>query len=252
MSEFDKDLENYFCRFTFGQFVTLILLEIVTLFFVFYLGAHYGPELMGRGAGQANKASLLPPDDSKKVEDILSNPPTDYSYPKTLSDHGNSEEGLSKAVRVKPSGMTAKEADQLIKKGAPTPPPPELVKEAPAQPADGGEPVAPSEESLASPPAPPHDETPPPSQPPAAKETSSGQFAIQVASYATEDEAKKTVAKWKHKGYSAYTTEGEVAGRGTWHRVRIGRFKSRQEADTYLEKLKSTEKVSALVVSTKS
>ncbi len=47
MSEFGKEVEDYFCRFTFGQFVTLILLELVTLFFVFYLGARYGPDLIG-------------------------------------------------------------------------------------------------------------------------------------------------------------------------------------------------------------
>jgi hypothetical protein len=45
MEDFKKDIDDYFCRFTFGQFVTLILLEVVTLFFVFYLGARYGSDL---------------------------------------------------------------------------------------------------------------------------------------------------------------------------------------------------------------
>jgi cell division protein FtsN len=48
MHEFHEEDEEYFCRFTFGQFVSLALLEIVALFFVFYLGARYGPVMMGR------------------------------------------------------------------------------------------------------------------------------------------------------------------------------------------------------------
>ena len=39
--------ESFFCRFTFGQFFALLVLEVFTLFFVFYLGARYGRGLLG-------------------------------------------------------------------------------------------------------------------------------------------------------------------------------------------------------------
>ena len=39
--------EGFFCRFTFGQFFALLVLEVFTIFFVFYLGARYGPKLLG-------------------------------------------------------------------------------------------------------------------------------------------------------------------------------------------------------------
>lgn len=230
MNEFEKELENYFCRFTFGQFVTLILLEIVTLFFVFYLGARYGPDLMGRNQAVTQK-SLLPPDDSKKVEELLSNTPTDYSYPKALGDQPSDEPGSgeldpskldSRAVRVKPSGMTAREADQLIKRGV-TPPPIEEEPSVQAAPATSSS--APS---------------------------GSEKFNIQIASYPTEAEAKQMMEKWRKRGYSAFTTTGEVPGKGTWHRVRMGRFQTRAEAETYLDKFKKRENVTALVVSSKS
>ena len=229
MNEFEKELENYFCRFTFGQFVTLILLEIVTLFFVFYLGARYGPDLMGRNQAVTQK-SLLPPDDSKKVEELLSNTPTDYSYPKALGDQPNDELD-SRAVRGKPSGMTAREADQLIKKGV-TPPPDEATER---------EAVIPEEPSVPS--APTASSRPP---------NGSEKFNIQIASYQTEAEAKQMMEKWRKRGYSAFTTTGEVPGKGTWHRVRTGRFKTRSEAETYLDKFKKRENVTALVVSSKS
>lgn len=236
MNEFEKELENYFCRFTFGQFVTLILLEIVTLFFVFYLGARYGPDLMGRNQAVTQK-SLLPPDDSKKVEELLSNTPTDYSYPKALGDQPSDEPGSSgldsRAVRVKPSGMTAREADQLIKRGV-TPPPP--VEEA-----EGGG-AAPEEE--------PSVQVAPTTS--SSAPSGSEKFNIQIASYQTEAEAKQMMEKWRKRGYSAFTTTGEVPGKGTWHRVRMGRFKTRAEAETYLDKFKKRENVTALVVSSKS
>lgn len=229
MNEFEKELENYFCRFTFGQFVTLILLEIVTLFFVFYLGARYGPDLMGRNQAVTQK-SLLPPDDSKKVEELLSNTPIDYSYPKALGDQPSDDTGF-KAVRVKPSGMTAREADQLIKKGV-TPPPDEGTER---------EAVISEEPSVQAAPA-------------TSSSTPSGseKFNIQIASYQTEAEARQMMEKWRKRGYSAFTTTGEVPGKGTWHRVRMGRFQTRAEAETYLDKFKKRENVTALVVSSKS
>ncbi|MDZ4224283.1 MAG: hypothetical protein U1D33_00095, partial [bacterium] len=46
-AQYNKKPSNYFCRFTFGQFFTLLVLEIFTLFFIFYLGARYGGELLG-------------------------------------------------------------------------------------------------------------------------------------------------------------------------------------------------------------
>lgn len=42
-----EDAESFFCRFTFGQFFALLVLEVFTLFFVFYLGARYGRGLLG-------------------------------------------------------------------------------------------------------------------------------------------------------------------------------------------------------------
>src|SRR3989338_9518971 len=39
--------DGFFCRFTFGQFFALLVLEVFTLFFVFYLGARYGREFLG-------------------------------------------------------------------------------------------------------------------------------------------------------------------------------------------------------------
>ncbi len=47
-----EDAESFFCRFTFGQFFALLVLEVFTLFFVFYLGARYGRGLLGLDQAQ--------------------------------------------------------------------------------------------------------------------------------------------------------------------------------------------------------
>jgi cell division septation protein DedD len=43
----NDESEGFFCRFTFGQFFALLVLEVFTLFFIFYLGARYGRGLLG-------------------------------------------------------------------------------------------------------------------------------------------------------------------------------------------------------------
>lgn len=50
--------EGYFCKFTFGQFVTFATLEIAMLFFVFYLGARFGPEIAGLAGASSHEARV--------------------------------------------------------------------------------------------------------------------------------------------------------------------------------------------------
>ncbi|QQR80321.1 MAG: SPOR domain-containing protein [Deltaproteobacteria bacterium] len=108
MSDYKKDLEDYFCRFTFGQFITLVLFEIVTLFFVFYLGAKYGSDLVGN-ADVARKEpqvedSLLP-QGKKSVDEIVGDKGGSYTYPEVLS-------GNSRAIRIKPSGVSSADLEK--------------------------------------------------------------------------------------------------------------------------------------------
>ncbi len=239
MTEFTKDLEDYFCRFTFGQFVTLILVEIVTLFFIFYLGARYGTDLLGartREASATRSEGSLPKEGSKNVDDIVGSPHVDYTYPEVLTQEGN------KAIRVKPSGVTAAEYDKKAQ-GYPSGIVEKLEKPLPVErvePVEKAEPVANAESA-----------TP--------VETSSeesvsdqGQFSIQVGSYPSEEEANQEIGRWKRKRYSVFMTTGEIPEKGTWYRVRLGHFPSREKANDYLSKLQSKEKVKGLVVSSES
>lgn len=210
MDEFKRDLEDYFCRFTFGQFVTLILLEILTLFFVFYLGARYGPDLMGgRESAIAQDHPVLPREGAGSVDEIVGSPPVDYTYPEILTG----PEG-KRAMKIKPSGVTAEEFEDQKKS-------PKVV----VTPAEPAVPAVVLE-----------------------SETPMGKYAIQVGSYPTAAEASSVVGQWKGKGYTAFMSVGQIPQRGTWYRVRIGGFPTREEAEVFLEKLKTKEKTTGLVV----
>jgi len=51
----------------------------------------------------------------------------------------------------------------------------------------------------------------------------------------------------KKKGYPAYRISSNIPEKGIWHRVRIGYFKDKAEADSTLSKLKN-EKYGPILV----
>ncbi len=80
--------------------------------------------------------------------------------------------------------------------------------------------------------------------PPAARRAStlgadSGAFTIQVVALKTEDAAQSLLSRLKGKNYRAYLEAGSDAG---LHRVRVGRFATRAEAETVATKLRDEEK----------
>ena len=64
---------------------------------------------------------------------------------------------------------------------------------------------------------------------PAGKLAATLPWAINLASFSKPSAAKNLAAKLKSSSYNAYTTEFEKDGQ-VWHRVRIGFYKSREEA----------------------
>jgi cell division septation protein DedD len=66
-----------------------------------------------------------------------------------------------------------------------------------------------------------------------------GTFTIQVVALRTRDDADKLVDRLGTKGYRAYLEEGSGSG---LHRVRVGRFADRNEAERVAQKLRDVEK----------
>jgi len=72
----------------------------------------------------------------------------------------------------------------------------------------------------------------------ATSQNSGQKFTIQVASTQDLNAANLMVKTLKAKNYPAYSITGQVAGKGTWHRIRIGRFGSKSEANPFIRQLK--------------
>lgn len=60
-------------------------------------------------------------------------------------------------------------------------------------------------------------------------------WSVQVGSYPQENDAKNVAKRLSDKGYDVYVVTGQVKGK-SWHRVQIGRFPTKTEA----EKLQKT------------
>jgi len=67
----------------------------------------------------------------------------------------------------------------------------------------------------------------------------SGAFTIQVVALKTEDAAQSLLSRLRGKNYRAYLENGSDAG---LHRVRVGRFATRAEAENVAAKLRDEEK----------
>lgn len=63
-------------------------------------------------------------------------------------------------------------------------------------------------------------------------------YTIQAAALRRAADADRLVTKLKKRGYAAYRAVGKLPGKGTWYRVRIGEFQSREKAGSLLKRLR--------------
>jgi len=84
-------------------------------------------------------------------------------------------------------------------------------------------------------------------EPQAAPGADSG-FQIQVASFKEQVDADAFVAELRKRGHEAFRVAAMIPGRGLWHRVRVGPFKTKYQAVVYKQKFERTERVSPFVV----
>ena len=90
----------------------------------------------------------------------------------------------------------------------------------------------------------PRAKTPPPPKPAPVRRAvtlggAEGAFAVQVVALRTEDAARSLLSRLKNKNYRAYLEAGGEAG---LHRVRVGRFSTRAEAEKVVQKLRDEER----------
>lgn len=66
-------------------------------------------------------------------------------------------------------------------------------------------------------------------------------YIVQVSSFKNEKIANNEVEKIKLKGYDAFIEKAEIVNKGIWYRVKVGNFKSLQEAFSFQKKYNKGE-----------
>ncbi len=74
-----------------------------------------------------------------------------------------------------------------------------------------------------------------------------GKYTVQVASFATEQEARQRANELKEKGYSAFFVPAQVKGK-SWYRVSVGLFANENEAKEYKKEFMAKSKVESAII----
>jgi len=72
-------------------------------------------------------------------------------------------------------------------------------------------------------------------------------FTIQVASSKDKNRAEEALKKIKEAGHPAHLVSKDLGEKGTWHRIYIGNFKTKANAQEYLSKVKDTYRDSFVI-----
>ncbi|RPI64827.1 MAG: hypothetical protein EHM44_02540 [Ignavibacteriales bacterium] len=61
-------------------------------------------------------------------------------------------------------------------------------------------------------------------------------YVVQVAAFRSSSISENEAGKYRNKGYNSFVEAAEIPERGTWYRVRVGNFSTKEEAQNFLEK----------------
>jgi cell division septation protein DedD len=70
-------------------------------------------------------------------------------------------------------------------------------------------------------------------------EADDGKYTIQISSFLERDQAQNLVRWLRERKYPAYLATAEISGKGTWHRVRVGKFLTKEIAARYQKELEN-------------
>lgn len=229
--------EKYDLSLDSRQVVSLLVAGIVVLGAVFVLGVLVGKKLAG--SQRADRApDLLSALDQKSaaLERARAAPAL------TFQEELTADAGASRVAAPSAKAVAEKKPEPAAKVAEAKPGPPKSPKpEAPAKTADAGAVATRSAPSAA---------------PVASSKASDGMvpngpFTLQLGASQNRDDAERMVSRLREKGYAPYIISADVPGKGTFYRVRMGSFPTREAASRYLEDFKRETKTEAFVASTK-
>lgn len=84
-------------------------------------------------------------------------------------------------------------------------------------------------------------------QRPPTETAADGSWTVQLSAYQDKGEADRFAAGLRDKGYAPYIVEASIPGKGTWFRVRMGRFGSKDAASRYMDDFRRETAMNAIV-----
>jgi cell division septation protein DedD len=86
-------------------------------------------------------------------------------------------------------------------------------------------------------------------QRPPTETAADGAWTLQLSAYQDKAEADRFAAGLRDKGYAPYIVEAAIPGKGTWFRVRMGRFGTKDAASRYMDDFRRETSMNAIVTS---
>ncbi len=248
--------DSYFCRFTFGQFFALLILEVFTIFFVFYLGARYGRDVLGLDHLSSYQTNQLASNEINNSDEVKVLTTADPEAQDALKDMIRKNKTPALQDRIRQMLNDAKPQDIQKKNINDTQP---IYNDTISTSTQNTHTTTddPYDKDLTDTYARKTIENDANSKEYKGASTSTvirvkspdnAKYSVQVGSYPSIQEATRTIENWKEKGYPAYMMIVDIPDRGRWYRVRIGGFQTRGDAKHYMTDLQANEQTEAIVV----
>ena len=262
--------EKYDLSLDSRQVVSLLIGGIVVLGAVFVLGVLVGKKLAG--TPHADRApDLLTALDHKSdaleraraappltFQEELTKPaapaPTAVRAPAAAAPATSNTQASATAAASPAPGASTPSASKIVPAARPPPATPVAAATEP-RPAPKAEPEKKAEPARAA-----HVESVATRSAPAAAQpvpkvpeatSSTGAFTLQLGASPNRDDAERQASRLREKGYAPYIVTAEVPGKGTWYRVRMGSFPTKDAATRYLQDFKRETQAEAFVASTR-
>lgn len=215
----------------------IIPLGVALMVGFFFLGYYVG-NYQAKSGAQGEAAPPLP-----EMAATSGQKQEEFTFYKTLTDK------TEKTVSIDLKPRQASEENKVVVKQIPI----ELPKNSAAQPAQQDKMTAGKIEKKPSSPAakepvPQKPQAVSKKEPVAAAAISKLHYTLQIASYQEKQVAEDEVKKMKKRGYAAFIVSSELAGKGMWHRVRLGSFLNKAAAEKLQKTLHAKEGVTSMIV----
>jgi DedD protein len=257
--------EKYDLSLDSRQVVSLLVGGIVVLGAVFVLGVLVGKKLAGNQRTERTPDLLAALDTkSEALERARAAPPLTFQEELTRATPPRPPPAAISKPPAKEPAPTAAEPGTVSKPAAKQPvvgvvDPGAISKSPPASdPSTESKPAAPStsvaKRASTAAPVVPTSATPSAAKssipkPPQAT-APNGAWTLQLGASLNREDAERQASRLREKGYAPYIMTAEVPGKGTWYRVRMGSFPSKDAATRYLQDFKRETQAEAFVAST--